>query len=91
MNFLSLLLLYVVQSSFIYEFTPSESFYSRPFGLVVNIYYKNEVRDDVIVIVPIFSNTPSLSPSQEGIEFRDAVFNGTVKIVEVEEQFDAES
>ena len=63
MNSLSLLLLYVAQSSFIYEFTPSESFYSRPFGLVVNIYYKNEVRDDVIVIVPIFSNTPSLSLS----------------------------
>jgi translocon-associated protein subunit alpha len=29
--------------------------------------------------------------NEEGVEFRDAVFNGTVKIVEVEEQFDAES
>ena len=28
---------------------------------------------------------------QEGNEFRDAVFNGTVNIVEIEEEFDAES
>ncbi|XP_003387346.1 PREDICTED: translocon-associated protein subunit alpha-like [Amphimedon queenslandica] len=57
------------QASFTYDFTPSESFYSRPFGLVVNVYYKTE----------------------EGNEFRDAVFNGTVNIVEIEEEFDAES
>lgn len=28
---------------------------------------------------------------QDGNEFRDAVFNGTVNIVEIEEEFDAES
>jgi translocon-associated protein subunit alpha len=29
--------------SFVYDFTPSETLYSRPFGMVVSIYYKNEV------------------------------------------------
>lgn len=29
--------------SFVYSFVPSESFYARPFGLTVNIYYRDTV------------------------------------------------
>ena len=57
------------QMSFAYSFAPSESFYARPFGLVVNMYYRD----------------------LEGGEFRDAVFNSTVTIVELEEGYDAET
>ena len=31
------------QASFVYNFRPSESFYARPFGLTMNIYYKDQV------------------------------------------------
>lgn len=57
------------QLSFTYNFRPSESFYARPFGLTMNLYYK-----DV-----------------EGNEYRNAVFNGTVNIVEIEEGFDTQT
>jgi len=33
------------QASFVYHFQPSESFYARPFGLTMNIYYKDLVSD----------------------------------------------
>lgn len=55
--------------SFVYSFRPSESFYARPFGLVINIYYKDDESND----------------------YRTAVFNSTVNIVEIEEGFDAET
>ncbi|CAI8010284.1 Translocon-associated protein subunit alpha [Geodia barretti] len=31
------------QASFVYSFRPSESFYARPFGLTINVYYKDAV------------------------------------------------
>jgi len=31
------------QASFVYHFQPSESFYARPFGLTMNIYYRDLV------------------------------------------------
>lgn len=57
------------QASFVYNFRPSESFYARPFGLTMNIYYKD----------------------QDDRQYRDAVFNATVNIIEREEGFDAET
>lgn len=57
------------QLSFTYNFRPSESFYARPFGLTMNLYYKDT----------------------EGNDYRNAVFNGTVNIIEVEEGFDTQT
>ena len=160
-----------LQASFVYKFRPSESFYARPFGLVINVYYKDAVcgtiytcqklfqssaTNDLVIslslslspslcslLLSLFpsllllslsppsplplplplplslplplplphplplslppslsspfpsSPSPSLSsshsPLQDGNDYRDAVFNNTVNIVEVEEGFDAET
>ena len=71
-----------------YNFKPSESFYSRPFGLVVNIYYRDLVCGAYCVCVCL---CPYCSLVQDGNQFVDAVFNNTVNIVELEEGFDAET
>lgn len=42
------------QASFEYEFAPSESFYARPFGLTINLYYQDSVSPyDVYIIIYI--------------------------------------
>jgi hypothetical protein len=78
------------QASFVYRFRPSESFYARPFGLTINVYYK----DAVSYSTTVSSHTHdmfSCTLSQEDNDYCDAVFNNTVNIIEVEESFDAET
>ena len=36
-------LFFPMQVSFAYSFKPSDTLFARPFGLVLNIYYKDEV------------------------------------------------
>lgn len=54
------------EASFVYSFKPSETLYARPFGLVMNLYYKddegNEFRDSV------FNNTVNIVEIEEGFD-----------------------
>lgn len=77
--------------SFVYSFVPSESFYARPFGLTVNIYYRNVVCYCIIVVWSTRELIIIVWLIQEGDFFVDAVFNETINIVEMEEGLDGET
>ncbi len=84
-----------------YNFRPSESFYARPFGLVLEVYYKG----DSVSRISSFSRCSASAPGYDQIThpplppplqeeetvYCSTVFNGTVNIVEVEEGFDVET
>ena len=89
-----------LQASFVYMFRPSESFYARPFGLTINIYYKDTVSSVTTLCLPKYhmhthththTHTHIHTHTQDDNDYRDAVFNNTVNIMEVEEGFDAET
>lgn len=54
------------QVSFEYSFMPSESFYARPFGLTVNMYYKN--LDEELFIDAVFNETVNIVEVEEGFD-----------------------
>lgn len=81
------------QATFEYSFIPAEPMGGRPFGLVVNLNYKDSS-------VSGFSPTAAaaLCPAVtklclffQGNVFQDAVFNQTVTIIEREDGLDGET
>lgn len=54
------------QATFDYIFKPSETLYARPFGLVVNIYYKDEEGNEFRHAA--FNNTVNIVEVQEGFD-----------------------
>lgn len=83
------------QATFEYSFIPAEPMGGRPFGLVINLNYK-----DTSVRTPLTSSpSPSFHHSfifsvlliLQGNVFQDAVFNQTVTITEKEDGLDGET
>lgn len=78
------------QATLAYSFIPAEPFAGRPFGLSINLAYRDIVSlyEDVILqkVMWIFFNW-----LQEGRVYSEAVFNETINIVEVDEGLDGET
>lgn len=54
------------ETTFEYLFTPSETFSSRQFGLVVNLRYRNQ--DGLEFVSPVFNETVSIVEPDEGLD-----------------------
>lgn len=83
------------QATFEYSFIPAEPMGGRPFGLVINLNYKDSaVSARVCGEHPMERwSPPSLCPLLllQGNLFQDAVFNQTVTITEKEDGLDGET
>lgn len=85
------------EATFAYSFMPSETFAGRPFGLNINLVYRDSVGNRFQVQF-IFINLSLSLLSKENTPiihtttvFQDAVYNETVQIIELEEGLDGET
>ena len=91
------------EATFYYAFFPNEGFAGRPFGLTVNVNYKDSVRFTQAMQLRVSQATFQwimaivlLKPQvnvffQADNFFQDAVFNETVTIIESDEGMDGET
>ena len=87
------------QATVLYSFIPSEHFAGRPFGLSINLAYRDMVSviqfflsfQMFLFLQSNFYNTLHFFFFQEGRVYSEAVFNETVNIFEVDEGFDGET
>lgn len=90
------------QATFEYSFIPAEPMGGRPFGLVINLNYKDSsVRMEldspkgsvsmILFDLPSCSYSPAFVSLKQGNIFQDAVFNQTVTITEKEDGLDGET
>ena len=87
------------QATFEYAFTPSETFNARPFGLTINLNYKDAVSEITRKTSRLRYVNLCLCEKescfgfvlQEGNFFQDAVFNETINIVDADEGLDGET
>lgn len=84
------------EATFAYSFMPSETFAGRPFGLNINLVYRDGLGNRFQVQFTLI-NLPLSLLSQENALLdttdllQDAVYNETVQIVELEEGLDGET
>lgn len=82
------------QATFEYSFIPAEPMGGRPFGLVINLNYKDATVSPLgVPTAPGDLTEGSLTSSSflQGNIFQDAVFNQTVTITEKEDGLDGET
>lgn len=83
------------EATLAYSFIPSETFAGRPFGLNVNLNY----RDNTVCIklykyknvIYAYINMLILFLLQNGISYNEAVYNETVQVIELDDGLDGET
>ena len=81
----------VLQASFVYMFRPSDSFYARPFGLTIDVYYKDAVGhtahmyklQQMYIHVDMYSLPSVCECTHIIIHFSTCKYKGTLAITQV--------
>lgn len=83
------------EATIAYSFIPSETFAGRPFGLNVNLNYRDMViwylLSPLLDVLIIFTFIWIFALIQNGAYFNEAIYNETVQIVELDEGLDGET
>lgn len=75
------------EATLAYSFFISDAYSTRPYGLTVNLLYKDQVCECLAPLMVSFI----CIVFQDGNRFMNAVFNQTVNIVEIDEGLDGET